>query len=146
MLTKPRVPPPYSIPRPAVAVGLVPPRSARLGNPVALVERDLMGGDCLNVSCVPSKALIRAARAWADVRGAGDFGVTVPPGVRVAGHAPREVSALAADEVAAESREGLRSELLQRLAERPLELVEPRVGLGERPEIIEQPGPGVPPD
>jgi pyruvate/2-oxoglutarate dehydrogenase complex dihydrolipoamide dehydrogenase (E3) component len=34
-----------------------------------------MGGDCLNVGCVPSKALIRSARAIADVKGAGQFGV-----------------------------------------------------------------------
>lgn len=57
--------------------------AAGLGARVALVERDLMGGDCLNVGCVPSKALIRAARAWADVREAGRFGVTVPPGAQV---------------------------------------------------------------
>jgi pyruvate/2-oxoglutarate dehydrogenase complex dihydrolipoamide dehydrogenase (E3) component len=57
--------------------------AAGLGARVALVERDLMGGDCLNVGCVPSKALIRAARAWADVRGAGEFGVRVPDGVSV---------------------------------------------------------------
>ena len=40
----------------AIAVGL--------GARVALVERHLMGGDCLNVGCVPSKGLLRAARAW----------------------------------------------------------------------------------
>jgi len=57
--------------------------AAGLGAKVALVERELMGGDCLNVGCVPSKALIRAARAWADVRDAGEFGVSVPPGARV---------------------------------------------------------------
>ncbi len=57
--------------------------AAGLGAKVALVERELMGGDCLNVGCVPSKALIRAARAWADVRDAGEFGVMVPPGARV---------------------------------------------------------------
>ncbi|MDE2292678.1 MAG: mercuric reductase, partial [Elusimicrobia bacterium] len=57
--------------------------AAGLGAKVALVERHLMGGDCLNVGCVPSKALIRAARAAADVRGAGAFGVEVPPGARV---------------------------------------------------------------
>jgi pyruvate/2-oxoglutarate dehydrogenase complex dihydrolipoamide dehydrogenase (E3) component len=44
--------------------------AASLGARVALVERGLLGGDCLNVGCVPSKALIRAARAWADARAA----------------------------------------------------------------------------
>ncbi|MCZ6602373.1 MAG: FAD-dependent oxidoreductase, partial [Planctomycetota bacterium] len=38
--------------------------SASLGAKVALVERHMMGGDCLNVGCVPSKGVIRAARAW----------------------------------------------------------------------------------
>jgi pyruvate/2-oxoglutarate dehydrogenase complex dihydrolipoamide dehydrogenase (E3) component len=57
--------------------------AAGLGARVALVERDRMGGDCLNVGCVPSKALVRAARAWADVRGAGEHGVRVPEGVQV---------------------------------------------------------------
>jgi pyruvate/2-oxoglutarate dehydrogenase complex dihydrolipoamide dehydrogenase (E3) component len=57
--------------------------AAILGAKVALVERDLMGGDCLNFGCVPSKALIRSARAAAAVRDAGRFGVEVPPGVRV---------------------------------------------------------------
>jgi pyruvate/2-oxoglutarate dehydrogenase complex dihydrolipoamide dehydrogenase (E3) component len=57
--------------------------AAGLGAKVALVERELMGGDCLNVGCVPSKALLRAARAWADVRSAGAYGVRVPPGARV---------------------------------------------------------------
>jgi pyruvate/2-oxoglutarate dehydrogenase complex dihydrolipoamide dehydrogenase (E3) component len=56
--------------------------AAGLGARVALVERDLMGGDCLNVGCVPSKTLIRAARAAAEVRDAGRFGVAVPPGTR----------------------------------------------------------------
>jgi pyruvate/2-oxoglutarate dehydrogenase complex dihydrolipoamide dehydrogenase (E3) component len=57
--------------------------AAGLGARVALVERDLMGGDCLNVGCVPSKALIRAARAAAAVRDAGAFGIQVPHGVRI---------------------------------------------------------------
>jgi pyruvate/2-oxoglutarate dehydrogenase complex dihydrolipoamide dehydrogenase (E3) component len=47
------------------------------------VERGLMGGDCLNVGCVPSKAVIRSSRAAADVRGAAEFGVRVPEGVDV---------------------------------------------------------------
>jgi pyruvate/2-oxoglutarate dehydrogenase complex dihydrolipoamide dehydrogenase (E3) component len=57
--------------------------AAGLGAKVALVERHLMGGDCLNVGCVPSKALLRAARAAAQVRDARRFGVVVPEGVRV---------------------------------------------------------------
>ena len=38
--------------------------AAGLGAKVALVERHWMGGDCLNVGCVPSKAILRAARSW----------------------------------------------------------------------------------
>ena len=41
--------------------------AAGLGAKVALIERHAMGGDCLNVGCVPSKALIRAARTAAQV-------------------------------------------------------------------------------
>lgn len=55
--------------------------AASLGAKVALVEQHLMGGDCLNVGCVPSKALIRAARAWTDVRNAKEFGLHIPAGV-----------------------------------------------------------------
>jgi pyruvate/2-oxoglutarate dehydrogenase complex dihydrolipoamide dehydrogenase (E3) component len=44
--------------------------AAGLGAKVALVERHLMGGDCLNVGCVPSKGVIRAARAWQEARDA----------------------------------------------------------------------------
>ncbi|MCZ6735147.1 MAG: mercuric reductase [Planctomycetota bacterium] len=55
--------------------------AAGLGAKVALVERALLGGDCLNVGCVPSKALIRCARAYADARDAGQFGVRIAKGV-----------------------------------------------------------------
>src|SRR4029453_15593511 len=51
--------------------------AAGLGAKVALVERHLMGGDCLNVGCVPSKGLISAARAAASARQAGTLGVRV---------------------------------------------------------------------
>jgi pyruvate/2-oxoglutarate dehydrogenase complex dihydrolipoamide dehydrogenase (E3) component len=54
--------------------------AAGLGARVALIERHLMGGDCLNVGCVPSKALIRAARASAGIRCAGEFGIEVSVG------------------------------------------------------------------
>lgn len=50
--------------------------AAGLGARVALVERHLMGGDCLNYGCVPSKALLSAARAAAGVRHAAAFGVS----------------------------------------------------------------------
>lgn len=62
--------------------------SAGLGARVALIERRLMGGDCLNFGCVPSKGLIAAARRWRASRadppfgapgaeGAGDFGAAM---------------------------------------------------------------------
>lgn len=56
--------------------------SAGLGAKVALIERHLMGGDCLNVGCVPSKGVIRAARAWQDAREARERfgGPAVPEG------------------------------------------------------------------
>jgi pyruvate/2-oxoglutarate dehydrogenase complex dihydrolipoamide dehydrogenase (E3) component len=57
--------------------------AAGLGAKVALIERDLMGGDCLNVGCVPSKGVISAARVAATVRHALEFGVEVPDGVNV---------------------------------------------------------------
>src|SRR5262245_58872051 len=57
--------------------------AAGLGAKVALVERHLMGGDCLNVGCVPSKALIALARVSTTVRDAHRYGVEVPPGTRV---------------------------------------------------------------
>ncbi len=49
--------------------------AAGLGARVALVERHLLGGDCLNYGCVHSKGIIRAARAVFDARHAGVFGV-----------------------------------------------------------------------
>lgn len=49
--------------------------AAGLGAKVALIERHLLGGDCLNVGCVPSKGVIRAARALYDARNSSEFGV-----------------------------------------------------------------------
>jgi pyruvate/2-oxoglutarate dehydrogenase complex dihydrolipoamide dehydrogenase (E3) component len=63
--------------------------AAALGARVALVERRLLGGDCLNAGCVPSKALVAAARGWDAARqaaerfggpavaGDGDFGMVM---------------------------------------------------------------------
>jgi pyruvate/2-oxoglutarate dehydrogenase complex dihydrolipoamide dehydrogenase (E3) component/uncharacterized membrane protein YdjX (TVP38/TMEM64 family) len=49
--------------------------AAGLGAKVALIEHNLLGGDCLNVGCVPSKGMIRAARAAHDARDGSRFGV-----------------------------------------------------------------------
>lgn len=51
--------------------------AAGVGAKVALVESHLLGGDCLNVGCVPSKALLRCAKAAAGVRNAHQFGVRI---------------------------------------------------------------------
>lgn len=51
--------------------------AAGLGAKVALVERHLMGGDCLNYGCVPSKALLRAAHAVQDAKESHKFGFSV---------------------------------------------------------------------
>jgi pyruvate/2-oxoglutarate dehydrogenase complex dihydrolipoamide dehydrogenase (E3) component len=56
--------------------------AAGLGARVALIERYLMGGDCLNVGCVPSKSVVRASRVWAQVRAADEFGVHIPQDVK----------------------------------------------------------------
>src|SRR5438874_8143809 len=49
--------------------------AAGLGARVALIERSLMGGDCLNFGCVPSKTLIRSARLVAELRRTREFGI-----------------------------------------------------------------------
>jgi pyruvate/2-oxoglutarate dehydrogenase complex dihydrolipoamide dehydrogenase (E3) component len=56
--------------------------AAQLGARTALFERHKMGGDCLNYGCVPSKALLAAAKAAQTVRTAGRFGIeTAPPAI-----------------------------------------------------------------
>jgi len=57
--------------------------AAGMGARVALIERQLMGGDCLNVGCVPSKAIIRSAHAAHDIRTAGRFGIRAEGDVEV---------------------------------------------------------------
>ncbi len=57
--------------------------AAGLGAKVAVIERFLLGGDCLNVGCVPSKCLIRSSRAAEDIRTASQFGVSVADEPRV---------------------------------------------------------------
>lgn len=54
-----------------------------LGLKVALIEKHLMGGDCLNVGCVPSKCMIRSSRVVAEMREANNYGVHVPEEIEV---------------------------------------------------------------
>ena len=54
-----------------------------LGAKVSLIERDLIGGDRLNVGCVPSKAIIRTARLYAEMRAAESFGGQVPGAIGI---------------------------------------------------------------
>mmetsp|Transcript_26164 Transcript_26164/g.34389 ORF Transcript_26164/g.34389 Transcript_26164/m.34389 type:complete len:580 (+) Transcript_26164:167-1906(+) len=51
-----------------------------LGKKCALIEKHYMGGDCLNIGCVPSKALISCARKFHEVLHCSKFGVRLPPG------------------------------------------------------------------
>ena len=53
--------------------------AAGVGARVALVERQHMGGDCLNVGCVPSKALLRSAHLIGEIRDASRFGIEAAP-------------------------------------------------------------------
>ncbi|MCU0985408.1 MAG: FAD-dependent oxidoreductase [Acetobacteraceae bacterium] len=84
--------------------------AAQMGAAVVLIEKHMMGGDCLNTGCVPSKALIAAAHAAAAVRGAGRFGVNGhEPEVdfaRVHGHVHGVIAAIAPHD-SAERFEGL---------------------------------------
>src|SRR5487761_576555 len=52
-------------------------RAAQLGFKTAVVERDKVGGRCLNYACIPAKAVLRVADVLAEIREADDFGITV---------------------------------------------------------------------
>jgi len=51
--------------------------AAQLGASVAIVERERLGGTCLNFGCIPTKSLIASAETFAHVRDAKAFGVSV---------------------------------------------------------------------
>ncbi|NOR14765.1 MAG: FAD-containing oxidoreductase [Candidatus Aminicenantes bacterium] len=57
--------------------------AAGMGARVAVVEDYLMGGDCLNFGCVPSKAVIRSSRVVGEIQRAADFGVKISGGAEV---------------------------------------------------------------
>src|SRR5262245_46559638 len=71
--------------------------AAGLGARVALVERHLLGGDCLNSGCVPSKALIAASRAWHTVRNGEEMGAAPPIGTGDFGRAMERMRRVRAD-------------------------------------------------
>lgn len=50
--------------------------AAKLGKRVLLVEKEELGGTCLNVGCIPTKTLLRSAKAYADCHEAADYGVS----------------------------------------------------------------------
>lgn len=50
-------------------------RAAQLGQKVTVIEKGELGGVCLNVGCIPSKALISAAHKYADAKESGDIGI-----------------------------------------------------------------------
>jgi pyruvate/2-oxoglutarate dehydrogenase complex dihydrolipoamide dehydrogenase (E3) component len=56
--------------------------AAGLGARVALIERHLLGGDCLFAGCIPSKTVIRSAKALGDLRQAAELGIEIPQGAR----------------------------------------------------------------
>ncbi|MCB0309689.1 MAG: dihydrolipoyl dehydrogenase [Bdellovibrionales bacterium] len=54
-------------------------RAAQLGRKVTIVERESLGGVCLNWGCIPSKALLKSAQLYHDIKGAQDFGFETGP-------------------------------------------------------------------
>ncbi len=77
-------------------------RLANAGRKVALIERHLLGGTCVNTGCTPTKALVASAHAAHLARRAADFGVTAGP-VNVNMHAVKARM----DSIVAKSRSGL---------------------------------------
>ena len=51
-------------------------RAAQLGMKVAIVERDRLGGICLNWGCIPTKALLRSAEVYRNFKHAGEYGLS----------------------------------------------------------------------
>jgi dihydrolipoamide dehydrogenase len=52
-------------------------RAAQLGKKTAVIERDRVGGRCLNYACIPAKAVLRSADLLSEIRAAGEFGLNV---------------------------------------------------------------------
>lgn len=68
----------------AGTAGLSAARMAAMrGKKVALIERDLLGGTCLNTGCLPSKTIIRTSRLYGEMRHAEQYGVPIPADIQV---------------------------------------------------------------
>lgn len=52
-------------------------RAAQLGNKVTLVEKEKLGGTCLNVGCIPTKALLKSAELFSEIKNSSQFGIEV---------------------------------------------------------------------
>ena len=57
--------------------------AAKRGLEVTLVEKDELGGTCLNRGCIPTKALLAVSDHLAEIREAGQFGIIVPEGIAI---------------------------------------------------------------
>src|ERR1700712_1078007 len=53
-------------------------RAAQLGMKTAVIEKDKVGGRCLNYACIPAKAVLRVADILAEIDAADEFGISVP--------------------------------------------------------------------
>ena len=52
-------------------------RAAQLGMKTAVIEKDTVGGRCLNYACIPAKAILRVADVLSEIREADDFGIKI---------------------------------------------------------------------
>ncbi|MGZ4200485.1 MAG: dihydrolipoyl dehydrogenase [Thermoleophilaceae bacterium] len=52
-------------------------RAAQLGMKTAVVEKDAIGGRCLNYACIPAKAMLRVAEVWSEIEHSKSFGISV---------------------------------------------------------------------
>src|SRR5450432_1134710 len=80
-------------------------RLAQAGMKTALIEREHLGGTCVNDGCIPTKTMVASARTAHVARRAADYGVVVDGAVRVDMHAVKARK----DRIVAQSIEGLTS-------------------------------------
>src|SRR5260370_15375587 len=73
-------------------------RAAQVGMKTAIVEKDKLGGRCLNYACIPAKAVLRSADILTEIQEAGDYGLNVKDVAvdfgAVAARRPKVVTAL----------------------------------------------------